>query len=314
MMSAFPPPEHAVAPIRRPSLGLVLAALTLGCTVIDRAHADPVDTRVNTDSIGSYISDWFARVDAATASQPGWAAPLTTVTPLVKEFVQYGQTYETLNGGSHITTYDGGVGGVGLHLIPSLTNEVYIGAPPYMVFDGRKPAQGLGDWPAFLIKQRLAAANEANGDYVVTAYLAGQAPIGIARFSANAYTITPTLGLGKGWGDLDLQANISTPLPTDHASVLGEQLASAAALQYHLFAYTWPELEVNDTQWLSGLRGDLNQLFVTPDVILGPMPLWSRLKGSLILGYQFALTPRPQLNPLTPLYNHSWIFALRTFF
>lgn len=263
-----------------------------------------------------YFAHWFERVDATTAAQPNWAAPLTTVTPLLKEFVMYGQAFQTLPNDARVTVYDGGMPAVGVHLIPTYTNEVYIGAPPYQVRTGKKPAEGLGDLPFFLVKTRLASGNAENGDYVVTAYLSGQAPIGSDPFTTNAYYITPTIGAGKGFGDFNIQANIGTPWPTSNYDKLGTQLVANVALQYHLFEYFWPEIEFNYTHWINGPRSGLNQLFVTFDAIIGAFPIrGTRAKAALVVGYQTALTPHPSIaNPITPIYNHSWLFGARLFF
>ncbi|MGI8569892.1 MAG: hypothetical protein ACR2KT_12930 [Methylocella sp.] len=88
------------------------------------------------------------------------------------------------------------------------------------------------------------------------------------------------------------------------------------AFQYHLLPYLWPEIELNDTYWFNGARGRLNQLFLTSDAIIGPYPIpGTRAKASLLVGYQTALTPHPAiLNPITPMYNHSWLFGARLFF
>ena len=80
--------------------------------------------------------------------------------------------------------------------------------------------------------------------------------------------------------------------------------------------YLWPEFSLNDTYWFNGPRRGLDQLLIGPDVIIGPFPIpGTKLAASLLAGYQFAVTPQPAiLNPLTPLYNHSWQFAVRVFF
>jgi hypothetical protein len=39
--------------------------------------------------VANYFAEWFDRVKATQADQPSWAAPLNTVTPLLKEFAQY---------------------------------------------------------------------------------------------------------------------------------------------------------------------------------------------------------------------------------
>ncbi len=300
------------------AIGLAL----LGPGEIARA-ADPMpppqaaqsDDEVAQD-VTNYFAEWFERVDATSAAQPSWAAPLTTVTPLLKEFVMYGQALQTIPNGAKVAVYDGGMSAVGVHLIPDYYNEIYVGAPPYQVRTSKQPADGFADLPFFLLKTRLAAGNEEKGDYVVSAYLSGQAPIGIKPFTNNAYYITPTIAAGKGWGDFDIQATAGTPWPTSNYNNLGTQLQTNVALQYHLLPYLWPEIELNDTYWFNGARGGLNQLFLTLDAIIGPYPIpGTRAKATLLVGYQTALTPHPEiLNPITPMYNHSWLFGARLFF
>lgn len=268
-----------------------------------------------TSEVESYFANWFKRVDATQDAQPHWAAPLDTVTPLLKEFGQYSQVSQALPNGAAVAIYDGGTPGAGVHFIPDYYNEVFIGAPPYQVRTIKQPAAGLGDLPFLLIKTRLAAANEQNGNYVLTAYLSGQAPTGIKPFTANAYYVTPTIAGGVGWGDFNIQATFGAPTPTSKMDKLGAQLATNVAFQYHLLEYFWPEIELSDTYWLNGPRSGLNQLFAAFDGIIGPFPIPdTRMKIAIVGGYQTALTPHPILNPLTPLYNHSWQFALRLFF
>lgn len=285
------------------------AAETLPMPRAEEVNAQP-------GPIEDYFSRWFERVDATTAAQPNWAAPLTTVTPLLKEFAMYGQAFQTLPNGAKVTVYDGGMPAVGLHLIPTYFNEVYIGAPPYQVRTGKSPAEGLADLPFFLVKTRLASGNAENGDYVVTAYLSGQAPTGVPAFTTNSYYITPMIGGGKGFGDFNIQANVGTPWPTSNYNKLGTQLVANMALQYHLFEYLWPEIEFNYTHWINGARNGLDQLFVTFDAIIGAYPIpGGRTKAALVVGYQTALTPHPSIvNPITPMYNHSWLFGGRLFF
>ncbi len=83
------------------------------------------------------------------------------------------------------------------------------------------------------------------------------------------------------------------------------RLATNINFQYHLFEYLWPEIGLNDTYWFNGPRRGLNQLSLSPDIIIGPYPIpGTSLKASLLVGYQIALTPHPELlNPLTPLYT-----------
>ncbi|MGH6857205.1 MAG: hypothetical protein ACRECP_06085 [Methylocella sp.] len=313
---------HAIArPLASCRHAFAIGLAILGLGQIARA-ADVSPPPQAADSAGAakdvtdYFAKWFERVDATSAAQPSWPAPLTTVTPLLKEFVMYGEAVQRLPNGANVTVSDGGTPGAGIHLIPDYYNEIYIGAPPVQVRTIKQPADGFADLPFLLLKTRLASGNEENGDYVVTAYLAGQAPIGIKPFTNKAYYITPTIGAGKGWGDFDIQATVGAPWPTSNYNILGTQLVTNVAFQYHLLPYLWPEIELNDTYWFNGARGRVNQLFLTLDAIIGPYPvLGTRAKAALLVGYQTALAPHPViLNPLTPLYNHSWLFGARLFF
>jgi hypothetical protein len=46
------------------------------------------------------------------------------------------------------------------------------GFPPYEERSGKSAAQGIGDYPFLLIKNRFVSANEENGNYVLTGFLA----------------------------------------------------------------------------------------------------------------------------------------------
>ncbi|HEY1941716.1 MAG TPA: hypothetical protein VGH40_06280 [Roseiarcus sp.] len=281
------------------------------------AHAADLPSPNNTvpqpDTSGpDWIAQWFQRVDAAQASQPHWMTPLVTVTPRLEEEVRYDQSWQTLQNGGSLDNYGGGKG---LELIPTTTNEVIIGVPPYEDRQSAKPASGFADWPAILIKQRLLSANESHGNYILTAFLAASAPTGVAAFTNNAWLITPTIAGGVGFGDFDVQATFGAALPTAYESTLGTAFATNVALQYHFATYFWPELEFNDTYWDGGLRSGKNQLFITPGVVLGRFQLPGRAKLSVGVGYQVALGPVVQNTPvMTPTYNHEWLMSARVSF
>jgi hypothetical protein len=164
-----------------------------------------------------------------SADQPNWFAPLDTITPLLKEFVMFGDALQKLPYGANVNLINGGMPAIGIHLIPTYYNEVFIGTPTDEVRTHIKPASGLTDLPFLLLKTRLAAGNAENGDYVVSACISGQTPIGAPALTNNANYITPTLCLGKGFGDFNIQATIGTPWP--HLNTLGGQLQANVALQ-----------------------------------------------------------------------------------
>lgn len=273
----------------------------------------PVYTAAPVNSVDAYLADWFNRVDRAQASQPHWMTPLVTVTPRLEEEVRYDQYYEHLGNGATVQTFGSGKG---LELIPTTTNEILINPPPFVqktnVAHG---VSGWGDDPFLVVKQRLLSANEQDGNYIVTAFLGVQAPTGDAAFSSNAWTFTPTLAAGKGWGDFDVQATIGVPVPVEHEKTIGTSVVGNLALQYHFATYFWPELEANYTWWADGLRGGKNQLFLTPGIIFGRFQIGERAKLIFGGGYQFAVTPKLTREPvITPVYDHAYIFTARLAF
>jgi hypothetical protein len=260
---------------------------------------------------GGYFDQWYERVTEAQSSQPHWMTPLATVTPRLEEEFRYDQDFERTNTGSNIALFDAGKG---LELIPTTTNEILLNLPPYEQRTGAKAASGWADWPLLTIKQRLLSANEDNGNYIVTAFLGVQEPLGTPAFTNHAFVITPTLAAGKGWGDFDIQATIGTGLATAHASTIGTSIVSNVTLQYHVDEYFWPEVEFNDTTWSGGTRDGLNQLFMTLGVIFGRFQLSEHARFIIGGGYQFALSPKLVTAPLTPAYDHNWLISARLAF
>jgi len=261
-------------------------------------------------SFGDYLAHWFDRVDQAQASQPHWITPIATVTPRLEEEFRYDQFFEHLGNGANLYNFDGGKG---LELIPTTTNEVIFNLPPYLDRTDLEQAHGLGDWPFFLVKQRLLSANEENGNYILTAFLAGQAPVGASPFTNHTYVVTPTLAGGKGWGNFDIQATVGVPIPTNLESTVGTSLVTNVALQYHLGKYFWPEFEFNDTYWFDGEREGKNQLFLTPGIIFGRFPLGGRAKLIVGVAYQFTVS-KQTFDPLTPMYDRVWLLTSRIAF
>ncbi len=255
---------------------------------------------------------WIERVAATQAAQPHWMTPLVTVTPRLEQEIRYDQYFEHLGNGANIDQFDSGKG---LELIPTLTEEVLINPPPYLVRTNKAAYSGYGDWPFLTVKQRLLSANEENGNYIVTVFMGVQAPSGAAPFTTHAWIYTPTLAAGKGWGNFDVQSTLSLALPSTDQNLIGTALIWNTTLQYQVGTYFWPEFETNMTHWYGGLRGDKTQLFLTPALILGRFQLAGRAMGNIGAGYQFAVTPKLSETPvLTPIYNHAWLVTARVAF
>jgi hypothetical protein len=147
--------------------------------------------------IGDYFTDWFKRIDETQAVRPNFMVPVFTVSPLLTELYRYDQYWEHLsNGGGNIKVFDAGKG---LFLIPAKTIEVDFDIPPYEERSGKNPAQGFGDYPFLLIKNRFLSANAENGNYILSGFLAFSAPTGSNAFSTKNFAITPNIAGGKGW-------------------------------------------------------------------------------------------------------------------
>jgi len=238
---------------------------------------------------GDFFSDWFAMASATQAAQPHWMTPLVTVTPRLEQEFRADFFGQTQGNGTHIDNFGGGKG---LELITSYDTELILGFPPYEI---QCPANvncgvphvgntGFGDWTPFLFKYRFAAANEENGNYIVTAFLQMSVPTGVNTISNDLYILQPTLAFGKGWGDFDIQATISQQYPVESINPaintvrsFGDPVLANVAFQYHIFEYLWPQLEVNYEFWPNGVHESLNQVLLTPGLIIGRIPLgWTK--------------------------------------
>jgi hypothetical protein len=249
-----------------------------------------------------YFSGWFARVSRIQAEQPHWITPMTTVTPRLEEELRYDQSWETTSSGTRLTSF--GLG-KGLELIPMENVEVILGIPAWQSRNKSDEKDGFAD-DSFLVKYRIASANEENGNYILTAFLGLQVPTGSKDNTTDHYTVTPTIASGKGWGDFDIQNTLGIGIP-DNGTVhdgAGTPLLINTAFQYRLIKVVWPELDVNYTYWPNGEHTGLNQVFLTPSFIIGRLPIWERVGMTIGLGYQVAVTDKPT-------YNHNFIVSVR---
>lgn len=146
---------------------------------------------------------------------------------------------------------------------------------------------------------------------MLTAWLSAQAPSGIKKLTGNAWSWSPTLAFGKGWGDFDVQGTLGAVIPASHTAKLGHQIQTNLAFQYRVLKVLWPEVEVNSTTYTDGQRGGLNQIYLTPGVVIGRFPLGEALKFTFGVGYQVAVSPHYRASPLTPAYDHALILSTR---
>lgn len=250
-------------------------------------------------SDGSFLSDWFQRSSRAESEQPHWAAPMFTVTPRLVQQFRYDMGWQ-LNSGFSNANYGSGKG---LELVPLDRVELYVSAPPYLTHTKPGVNDGIGDM-TFLFKYRAAAGNPESGNYVVTAMLAATVPTGTYTNGAKEALLTPTLALGKGWRNFDLQGTAGVTVPTSDMNVLGSPVVLNATAQYRLLKYFWPEVEVNSTMWANGKNEGKKQVFLSPGLVVGKVQLWKRLGFALGGGVQIAAT---QFHA----YEHNWVTSMR---
>jgi hypothetical protein len=288
-----------------------LAAVPLPSTPSPPALSGPADARADDGVVSSFVSAWARRAENARATQPAWSSPLVTTTGLLEQRLRFDFSEQHAGNGANTSVIDGGRG---LDLIVSDSNEIQIAAPPYDVRTtptGKGALSGFGDWTFLRLEQRLASSPASGGNYVLTVWLQIQAPIGIGPLTSSAWSWLPTVAFGKGWGDFDIQGTIGAVLPASHTDALGHQIQTNIAFQYHLLNVLWPQVEVNWTYYADGQRGGLNQVYLTPGVVIGRFALAKGLLFTCGVGYQTAVAPSYRPSPLTPAYDHAWLFTSR---
>ena len=265
----------------------------------------------NTSAAADFLADWQALVARVRANQPSWATPLITTTGLLLHRYRFDLAEQHVGNGNQTTILDGGKG---VDLIVSDRTEIQITMPPYDIRNtptGQGVFSGFADWGFVRVKQQLASSPSSADDYLVSVMLQAQAPTGTPQLTSDAWTFLPTLAFGKGWGDFNVQASVTGVLPASNVSTLGDQIQTNVAFQYRVMKVLSPELEVSWTYWIGGQRDGLNQVYLTPNIIIGRLPLADNLSLTAGFGYQFAVAPSYRPNPLTPSYGNAWVFTTR---
>jgi hypothetical protein len=240
-----------------------------------------------------FLADWFDMVSKTQAEQPHWITPLATTTPRLEQEFRYDIQWQTHNSG--VTTDNYGVS-KGLEIISAKNLEVILAVPPYIVNNPDSPHDGFGDWQ-FLVKYRIAAGNEENGNYILTAFYQMSFPAGQYQEGALSPIITPTIAYGKGYKNFDVQGTLGFSLPTGNVSEIGHNLLWNNTFQYRILRKIWPEVEVNLNQYRGG-NGSVvptahpgkTLVYLTPGLVLGRFNLWHRLAFTAGGGFEIATT------------------------
>ena len=216
--------------IRLPPLSQLDTASPAVVPAPPTAQAPPGGFIATLDAIIATLDAYAA---SARATQPDWSTPLTTTTGLLERRFRFDFSQQHSGNGTNTTVLDGNKS---LELIVNETTEIQVGPPPYYIRSGvagtgrsNKGAiqslAGFNDWPFFRVKERLLSSPSSEGNYVLTALFQIQAPAGIPRLTNNSWEYIPTLAGGKGWGNFDIQATISTPVPASHRNIIGYQIS-----------------------------------------------------------------------------------------
>ncbi|MDD5541556.1 MAG: hypothetical protein PHX83_00100 [Acidobacteriia bacterium] len=247
-----------------------------------------------------FLDRWAERAEKARGEQPHWMTPVAVTTPRLEQEFRYDIAWQQASNGVRVENYGFSKG---LELIPAEKMEIIVSPPPYLARNQSNKPDGLGDL-SFLLKYRLLSRDEENGSYILTFFLGTTVPTGKSGIGQPNPVITPTVAMGKGWGQFDIQSTLGAALPTGHIQTLGRSVLWNTAFQYHLKEVLWPEVEVNSTFFIDGPDTGKKQSIVTPGIVFGRFSIYRQLHFAVGLGYQIATT---QFHT----NNHNWILTLR---
>ncbi|MDE3103928.1 MAG: hypothetical protein KGK08_02020 [Acidobacteriota bacterium] len=259
----------------------------------------------------SFVQRWQARATATQSAQPHWVTPLVLVTPRLEQEFRTDFVHQFTPTGKAQWTYDNGKG---LELIPERHTELLINLPPF--FNHQNGASdGFGDI-TFVAKERLYSRNEEHGNAIVTVFLAGSVPTGKNKNGGCCAVVTPTLAMGKGWGNFDVETTAGGSLPVTNSAGLGHLIAWNTVAQYRLSShgqarFFWPEIESNASFFKGGANDGKIVDYITPGVVVGRFPLTKRPDGTPgRLGLTFGLGEQIAVTHFNT-YNHATVLTFR---
>lgn len=260
---------------------------------------------------GTFIARYQARVTATQNEQPHWVTPLATVTPRLEQELRTDFVHQFNPKRFGIWNYDNGKG---LELIPEKHTELLFNLPPFFARSNGEQ-DGFGDI-SFLLKERILARNEEHGNGIVTAFLGASIPTGKNGNGSCCAIVTPTLAVGKGFGQLALTSTAGGSLPVTNATGLGHTITWNNVAQYRMAKtgagrFFWPELEFNSSIYKGGGNDGHVAAFATPGLVIGRIPLTHDAKGKPgRLGLTFGAGEQIAVTHFHT-YNHATILTMR---
>jgi hypothetical protein len=212
----------------------------------------------------SFVGRWEQRASATQAKQPPWPPPLITTYVGLIQVERIDFIRQTAS--NHVDTWNLD-GGKGLNLIPISNTEVDVNLPGYFKHSVPTVADGAGDM-SFLLKYRFLAGGAEHGNYVLSSSLSSTIPTGSYKNGSADATVSPNVGVGKGFGWFDVQSTLGASLPVMDTATLGRSIAWNTAAQAHVAKYFWPEVEFNATYFKGGPSDGKNQIFATPGLLV----------------------------------------------
>ncbi len=282
-------------------LGILLQCQFSRAVLADTNEATTVGSS-SSSAFVSYFENWFQRVDQIRAEQPNWASAMVTTSPLLNEVIRYDISQQSLANGHNLTSFGSAKG---VEFIPVQNVQFIVSIPEYHTLNTNPQRDGWAD-ENFLMKYRFLTGDADHGNYVLTGFLGLSVPSGSGTFTSHHFVFTPTIAGGKGWGDFDLQSTLGVSVPDNEAGrrSIGTPILWNVVAQYRIAKYFWPDTEVNYTYWPSDPHEGLNQVFLTPGIVFGRFPVWSRVGLMVGVGCQFAVSEHP-------LYRRNYLLSLR---
>ena len=259
----------------------------------------------------NFIARYQARVTATQSAQPHWVTPLVTVTPRLEQ--EFRTDFVRQTNAKREDTWNLG-NSKGLEIIPFRRIELLFNVPPF--FDRDTGARdGFGD-VSFNSKLRILSRNEEHGNYILTAYLAATVPTGKNGNGSCCAVVTPSIGGGKGWGNLDLTSTLGGSLPMSNTKGLGHTTTWNNVVQYRLAKtsvarFFWPEAEFNSSFYSGGTNDGKIATLATPGILVGRVPLAHNADGTPVrLGLTFGAGEQIALTHFHT-YNHGIVLTAR---
>jgi len=259
----------------------------------------------------TFIERYQARVSATQAEQPHWVTPLVTVTPRLEQEIRTDFVHQYNSKRYAVWNYGNSKG---LELIPEKHTEIIVNVPPFYN-RSNGASDGFGDI-SFLAKERIYSRNEEHGNAIVTAFLAGTVPTGKNGNGSCCAIVTPTLAIGKGFGQFAFTSTAGGSLPVTNSKGLGHTITWNNVAQYRIAKegvarFFWPEVELNSSFYKGGAADGNTSVFATPGLIVGRIPLTHDAKGKPgRLGLTFGVGQQIAVSHYHT-NNHSTVVTLR---